>query len=150
MERSSLPIDVKQVLSEETEEIIEFSQGLQVDNLKYLGVEGHWKVYYEEGSLTRFVYLSAKPQFVFNCIYEVQLYKSKVGCDGLFGKELVFEDENGEPLALIVKVNKPAVYLDDLIYRVWQSPSRASSCMEFHSELKVYYILFQIVYLVKT
>ena len=123
---------------------------MEVENLKYLGVEGHWKVYYEEGSLTRFVYLSAKPQFVFNCIYEVQFYKSRVGCDGLFGKELVFEDESREPLALAVEVNRPAIFLDDLIYRVWQSSSRASRCMEYYSELKVYYILFQIVSLVKT
>lgn len=27
-----------------------------VKGLKYLGVEGHWKVYYIEGSLTKFVY----------------------------------------------------------------------------------------------
>ena len=65
--RESLPIEIKKVLSQETE----FVEDLKVDHLKYLGVEGHWKVYYEEGSLSRFIYISAKPQFVFNCIYEV-------------------------------------------------------------------------------
>ena len=46
---------------------------MQIDSkkLKYLGIEGNWKVYYEEGSLTSFIYLSARPQFIANCIYEV-------------------------------------------------------------------------------
>lgn len=34
---------------------------IDADKLKYLGIEGNWKVYYEEGSLTKFVYLSQRP-----------------------------------------------------------------------------------------
>ena len=49
---------------------------------------------------------------------------------------------------MAVEVKRPAVFLDDLIYRIWRS--RASRHMEYHSELKVYYILFQIVSLVKS
>mgnify|MGYP000874224575 FL=1 len=45
--------------------------GLKVDKLRYLGIEGHWKIYYEQNSLHKFLYVSAKTQFVFNCIYEV-------------------------------------------------------------------------------
>ena len=39
--------------------------------LNYLGVEGHWKVYNFEGKYEQFVYLSAQPQLVFNCLYEI-------------------------------------------------------------------------------
>ena len=61
----------------------------------------------------------------------------------------MFQDENGEPVSLAVHVNRPAVFLDDLVYRVWPS-ELAERQMEYHSELKVYYIIFQIAQLVKS
>ena len=77
-------------------------------------------------------------------MYEVQIYKSRVcSSGGLFGKELVMINESKEPVALAVHVNRPGVFLDDLVYRVWQM--QAARHMEFHSSLKVYYIIYQIV-----
>ena len=92
---------------------------MNADKLRYLGKEAHWKVFYEEGSASRFVYVSASRLFVYNCMYEVQFYKSRIR-GGLFGHELVFEDkEKKEPAAMAVVVNRPAIFVDDLISNVW-------------------------------
>jgi len=121
--------------------------GVDAAKLKYLGVEGHWKVYYVEGSLSTFIYASAKPSLVYNCIYEVQFYKSKVGLD-LFGPEIVFEGTEGTDLAgFAVKVTRPSIFLDDFVGTLWTQMS--DQCQECHSDLKVHYILFQVCSLVK-
>ena len=103
---------------------IDAYSSIDTDKLAYLGVEGLWKLYYEEGSLHKFVYVSAKKSLVFNCIYEAQFYKSKLGND-IFGSEIVFEDENGRPVAFAVQVTRPGVYLDDLVYKVWSDRETA-------------------------
>ena len=85
-------LDLKSVLTQLRTQDESFFSEIYLSKLRYLGIEGHWKVFYEENSLTRFVYSSARPQFVPNCIYEVQLYKSKL-LGNLFGDEVVFESK---------------------------------------------------------
>lgn len=119
---------------------------VEASQLKYLGIEGHWKVFYEEGSLTSFIYLSANPRLVYNCMYEVQFYKSKIGND-LFGPELALEDpESNQLIGFGVKVRRPAINLANLIEVVWSD--LADCCQERHSDLKVYFIFYQIASLI--
>ena len=47
-----------------------------------------------------------------------------------------------------VKCNRPAIFLDDLVYKLWQqgdSSSLGEQCLERHTDLKVFYVLIQIV-----
>ena len=45
-------------------------------------------------------------------------------------------------------MSRPSIFLDDFVQRVWQNETLFSQ--ECHSDLKVYYILFQILNEVKT
>lgn len=88
--------------------------------LKYVGEEGHWKVFYLERSLTKFIYHSTRTQFVYNCLYEAQFYKRWINGTDLFGKEIIFKSKSGgEPTGVAVQVERPGVFLDDFVFRLW-------------------------------
>lgn len=62
----------------------------------------------------------------------------------LFGHEVAFESEDGMLDGFAVKCNRPAIFVDDLVYRVWQlgDMSLGEQCLEKHTDLKVFYVLF--------
>lgn len=50
----------------------EVAQALGISGqLDFIGVEGHWRVFLVKGSFTEFVYVSLRPELVYNCLYEV-------------------------------------------------------------------------------
>jgi len=47
------------------------------------------------------------------------------------------------PTGFAVRVRRPSINLENFIYVLWQD--LAESCSEQHSDLKVYFILYQVV-----
>jgi hypothetical protein len=67
---------------------------LETNQLDYVGMLNHWKVYTFIDSSTEercYVYASVTRKYTFNCMYEVQLTKKRLSEMCLFGTEYVFE-----------------------------------------------------------
>ena len=120
---------------------------LETNQLDYIGLLHHWKVYtYLSGDERFYLYVSVAKKYAFNCMYEVQSTKKRQDFNCFFDREYVFEQDS-ELCQYAVIVNKRyPMSLRGLLY-LWASSQ--PKILERYSSLKMLLVALRVVKLTK-